>query len=80
MIPSMIEAVGRALRQRATHAVVRRRDPLTPRRSDRQRFTPGDQLTERQMAEIAQQHRLEAERDRAPFPARHIGADGVPRP
>jgi hypothetical protein len=80
MVASMLEAVGRALRERATHAVARRRDPLAPRRSDRQKFIRGDRLTERQVAEIDAQHRAEAERDRAPFPARHIGADGVPRP
>jgi hypothetical protein len=76
MVASMTEAVAKLLRgYRAP-----RRDPLTPRRSDRQRFIRGDRLTERQAAEIDAQHRAEAERDRARLPARPIGADGVPRP
>jgi hypothetical protein len=76
MVADVTGAVARLLRGRPR----RRRDPLTPRRSDRQKFTRGDRLTERQMSEIAAQHRFERERDRAPFPARHIGPDGVPRP
>jgi hypothetical protein len=75
MVADVTGAARRLLERRPR----RRRDPLTPKRSDKQRFTRGDRLSERQMAEIAQQHRAEAERDRAPFPRRHIGADGVPR-
>jgi hypothetical protein len=76
MVADVTGAVARLLRGHPR----RRRDPLTPKRSDRQKFVRAVDLTERQMQEIAQQHRAEAERDRAPFPRRHIGADGVPRP
>jgi hypothetical protein len=87
MVPSMLETVQRLLRQRGH--VVARRDPLAPKRTDKQRFVRGDRLSPQQATEIELQNRAAAARPpagnpdpfRAPFPTTPLqpNADGVRR-
>jgi hypothetical protein len=75
MLASMLEAVERALRQRA-HAHAARRDPLRPRKPDRQRFVRAVDLTPEQQREI----RLQARAEVAPPPAANPDPFGAPFP
>jgi hypothetical protein len=71
MLASMTDAVAKLMRQRG-HA--RGRDPLAPRRTDRQRFIPGDRLTPTQSAEIR------AQNAKVPPPAGNPDPFGCPFP
>jgi hypothetical protein len=88
MLASMTEAVAKLLRQRG-HTDTRR-DPLRPRKPDRQRFVRAVDLTPEQQREIRLQARAEVAPPPAaspdpygcPFPTTPLqpGADGVRRP
>jgi hypothetical protein len=86
-LASMTQAVAKLMRQRGRH--VHARDPLAPKRTDRQRFVRGDQLSPAQTTEIELQNQAAATLPRGsnpdpfgcPFPTTPLqpDADGVRR-